>query len=137
MPVLTDISVVGPGTRLVVQAAWSCVTGFGPDESEVREAFSRANISVAKIEETLLSGPTFRQVFVHGTVMREMAIGELRALLESRLNEQLSFACASVEVSTIETERIIGLDVPVTTTVSLASIAIIALVGLVVFAKLS
>lgn len=133
MTPLTDISTLAAASAIVVEAAWTCVTGFGPDDEDVRNAFARAGISVSRIDEDLTSGPTFRSITVNGRTLQDRSIGEYRVKVREELDGAMSALCASVRVGQIGVpEREPLLKVPTTTAVSLASLALIGLVGMAV-----
>lgn len=127
---LTDVSTLAAASAIVVEVSWTCVTGFGPSEDEVRAAFAQAGISVSKIEESLTSGPTFRELTVTGRTLQDRSIGEYRVKVREMLDSVMSALCGSVSVGEIGVpEREPFLKVPTSTAVSLASLALIGLVG--------
>ena len=113
---------------------------FGANQEDLRKAISDTKlVEVATIDYSFRSLINPKNVFdVRARILRTVTAGQLKADIEASVN-LLAFSFGTV-VSEIGYEKLTFSDivtVPATTSLTFISIAILALVGLVVFVRVS
>jgi len=133
------------GEKLRVRIVMTGIN-LGLSESESRRIIEKnSSLNVLQFDRTLAGyGPFHDDVWIVATVADNVPVGFVRADVETAINEirsTWSVTAITAEVTDIEVWRpsiadAIIPDIPTTTTLSLISIAILAVVGFLVYRSL-